>query len=866
MKNQHSIAIVVTIMMVSTFHSVLAETTVTVVDRPVANSSNRHYPGNRKPLLPSVLVKLPPGCVRPEGWLRETMHRQRDGLVGRLPEVSAWLQKEGNAWLSNDGRGKWGWEEVPYWLRGFLCMARQLDDKAMEKEALVWIEAVLAGERSDGNFGPLRVFGDDDSQDHWGNMLMLSCLQEYFDYSHDKRVLQLMSNYFRLQSTIPDEKFLTHFWQYYRGGDNLQSVYWLYNRTGDAWLLDLARKVHRNTANWRLKDDLPNWHGVNIAEGFNEPAVYYLQSHDPADLAAARRNFDFIRDRFGQMPGGMFAADENARGGYTDPRQGIETCAVIEQILSDQFMLRTTGDAFWADHLEDVALNTLPATMMPDCRSLRYITSPNLVRSDRQSYAPGIENMGPMFAMNPLSHRCCQHNYASSWTSVVQSLWTATADNGLCACVYGPSVVKALVADGMTATIRESTRYPFEEQVRFTIDVERPTKFPVYLRIPAWCSQSEFLVNEVPVADNLTPSKYVKIIRTWNAGDVVTMKLPMVVRQRRWKENHNSLSVERGPLTYSLRMGEKLVQCDPIATAAKDSQWREDVNTTNWPAFEIIPTSAWNYGLMLNENQPDQTFSVQQRDWPKDEYPFTAAATPIAMRCQARRISDWKLDMTGLCGKLQESPVYSDQPNETIELIPMGAAKLRLSVFPEVRDDKNLRTWMATDRNGISYKPTASFCNSSDDVAAVADGIEPCASNDRGIKRLSFLPHLGTNEWLQADFPEAKTLDQVAIYWCDDESRYDHAPTGEFTNLQPVGICRAPLNWQLLYLDDNGNWQPVQTSAPLGVETNQYNTVRFDRVTTKSLRIEVKLRDKVSTGVLEWNIGAARDTPGVGNN
>lgn len=42
---------------------------------------------------------------------------QRDGLTGHLGEISAWLEKDGNAWLS-DG-GDHGWEEVPYWLKGY---------------------------------------------------------------------------------------------------------------------------------------------------------------------------------------------------------------------------------------------------------------------------------------------------------------------------------------------------------------------------------------------------------------------------------------------------------------------------------------------------------------------------------------------------------------------------------------------------------------------------------------------------------------------------------------------------------------------------------------------------------------------------
>ncbi|MGI9455037.1 MAG: beta-L-arabinofuranosidase domain-containing protein, partial [Aeoliella sp.] len=460
------------------------ETSISVLSRPDVATRNSHYVSNREPLVPSALVKLPIGAVKARGWLHESLLRQRNGLTGKLPEISAWLEKDGNAWLSADGRGKWGWEEVPYWLRGSIRLGKLLEDQELIDETEIWLSMVFEGQRENGHFGPLRVFGDDDSQDMWANMLMLSCLQTYYEYSQDPRVLDLMSKYFRFQLAIPDEEMFTHFWQFYRGGDNLESVYWLYNQTGEKWLLDLAEKVHRNTANWRQAGDLPNWHSVNVAQAFGEPATYHLQSRDPDDLAAAYQNFALVRRRFGQVPGGMFGADENARIGYDDPRQAIETCAVVEQMTSDEVLLGITGDTFWADHVEEVAFNTLPAAFTQDYRALRYLTSPNLATSDRQDHAPGVENIGPMFVMNPLSHRCCQHNHSLAWPRFVEHLWMATPDNGLCAALYGPSIVNASVGEGATAQIEEVTRYPFEEQVVFKIDIDQAASFPLYLRIP----------------------------------------------------------------------------------------------------------------------------------------------------------------------------------------------------------------------------------------------------------------------------------------------------------------------------------------------------------------------------------------------
>jgi len=254
------------------------EAEVHSVRRPSNDRRNSYYASNREPLAHEYFVKLPLTSVRPGGWLRRQMELQKDGLTGHLDEISIWLSKPDNAWLSKDGKGKHGWEELPYWLKGFANIGYMLGDAAMIARAKFWIDAVLANQRESGDFGP-EVFKGAGNRDLWTNMPMLFCLQSYYEYSADPRVLQLMQRYFAWQRTIPTEKFLRDYWEHSRGGDNLYSVYWLYNRTGDASLLELATKIHQSTANWRQQRALPNWHNVNIAQSFREPATYYLQSH-----------------------------------------------------------------------------------------------------------------------------------------------------------------------------------------------------------------------------------------------------------------------------------------------------------------------------------------------------------------------------------------------------------------------------------------------------------------------------------------------------------------------------------------------------------------------------------------------------------
>jgi hypothetical protein len=406
----------------------------TVAERPVINVQNSWYQGNRAPLQPAHFIKLPLGSIKPEGWILKMMELQKDGLCGHLGEISAWLDKKNNAWLSEGGEH--GWEEVPYWLRGYADMAFIFEDPEMKKETMIWIEAILKSQKESGWFGPEFRSGETKQLDYWPNMLVLFTLKNYYEYSNDQRVLDFMEKYFQFELNVPENEFLTSYWEKSRGGDNLLCVYWLYNITGKDWLLELAAKIHRNTANWMQKSTLPNWHNVNIAQCFREPATWFMQSGDSAQLYATYNNYALIRRTFGQVPGGMFGSDENARMGYIDPRQGTETCGFAEQMTSDGILMSITGDPLWADNCEDVLFNCFPAAFTADMKALRYITSPNGVVADDKNHAPGIANHGPFLTFNPFSSRCCQHNHGHALPYYLQNLVMASNDNGLAAIMY----------------------------------------------------------------------------------------------------------------------------------------------------------------------------------------------------------------------------------------------------------------------------------------------------------------------------------------------------------------------------------------------------------------------------------------------
>jgi DUF1680 family protein len=782
------------------------------------------YVANRAPLAPSRLVELPFGAVKPEGWLRKQLQLQADGFHGHLTEISGFLQKDKNAWLDRQGTGEHGWEEVPYWLKGFIGCAYLLENRRMIDEARVWIEGALTSQQPDGWFGPgaertgqaTNLKGRDDL---WPNMIMLFCLQTYYDRSGDRRVIELMTRYFHYLAAVPESKFLVGYWPSMRGGDQLYSILWLYNRTGDSWLLDLARKTHRRTARW--DKDVINWHNVNMAQAFREPASFAQVSSSPSDLAASERDWRKVRALYGQVPGGMFGGDENCRPGFNGPRQAIETCGMVEEMLSDEILLAATGNAVWADRCENVAFNSYPASMTADLKSLRYLTAPNQPQSDHASKAPGIQNDGNMYQMDPYSHRCCQHNCGHGWPYLTAHLWYAAPGDGLAAMLYAPCEVCAKVAGGHEVRIVETTRYPFDEKIELAFSLGSPERFPLLLRIPGWCEGARIFINGEEDSTALPPGRLARIDREWREGDKLALMLPMKVHVRIWRSNRGFASVDRGPLSYSVAIREA---------------YSRSGGTDDWPAWDIYSASPWNYGLVLGKGDPAAGIGVARGQWPADDQPFRAEDVPVRLTAWAKRIPNWGLDRRGLVQELIESPVRSSEPQELITLIPMGAARLRITAFPVIGDGPQAHAWPETPKP--AYDVRVSHCFAADTTGSLFDGGVPKSSRDMSIPRFTWWDHRGGDEWVEIPFAKAKRVSSLEVYWFDD--------TGS-------GQCRVPASWKLLHRR-GGQWEPVETSDPFGVRKDQFNQVTFTAVRTDALRLDVKLQRSFSGGILRLRV------------
>ncbi|WP_436764462.1 RICIN domain-containing protein [Streptosporangium sp. V21-05] len=635
----------------------------TVSTTQAAQAAPVPYLPNRAPLQPAAFLRLPPGATRPRGWLATQLQRQVDGMCGRYAQVSHFLRYDDTGWIRSE---LGGWEEVPYWLRGYVDMAYVSADPTALSTARRWIDGVLATQADDGFFGPRALRTSlNGHADLWPHMPMLHAIRSHADYTDDGRVNPFLLKFFDFVNRQPNGVFRDG-WGTWRWADTIDVVHWLYNRTGERFLIDLVHKIHANSANWM--NGLPNLHNVNIAQGFREPAHYWVFTGDTAHRNATYDVYGTVQNTYGQFPGGGFAGDENARPGFGDPRQGFETCGIVEYMQSHEILTRITGDPVWSDRTEELAFNMLPAALDPLGRAIHYVTSANSVDLDNrpktlgqfqngfamQSYRPGVDQ-----------YRCCPHNYGMGWPYYVEEMWLATPDGGLCASLYGPCVVSAKVAGGSNVTITESTGYPFADTITLTLQLGTPVAFPLVLRIPAWCSAPEVRVNGAPVTAAGGP-RFATVRRTWSNGDTVTLRLPMQVRKRVWPAQRNAASIYYGPLGLSLRITEN---------------WVQTGGSAQWPEYDVHAGSAWNYGLA-----PNPSYSVSTGGNTND--PFTVANAPVRITTQAQRIPQWQADSQNVITPLQDGPVAATTPIEQVTLIPMGAARLRVTSFPQTGGTK----------------------------------------------------------------------------------------------------------------------------------------------------------------------------------
>ena len=627
---------------------------------------------NKAPLAQNAFYMLPLDAVRPAGWLKKQMQIQANGLSGHLDET--WADVSSNSgWLGGTGES---WERGPYFLDGLVPLAYLLDDARLKAKAQKFLEWTLTHQATNGMIGP------SGNNDWWPRMVMLKALAQYQEATGDPRVIPVLSRYFAYQlSALPARPLRD--WGKFRWQDNALIAIWLYNRTGDPKLLQLVRLLHAQGHDWQgqfsdfkftqpvtpemielveghgLGDLGLSTHGVNNGQALKAAPVWSLLSNTELDRAGFQQMLAAL-DRYHGLPNGMFSCDEHLAG--RNPSQGSELCTVVETLFSLEQSLAILGHAAIGDRIEKIAFNALPGTFSDDMWAHQYDQEPNQVEVSLHR-KPWTTN-GPesnLYGLEP-NFGCCTANFHQGWPKFAASLWMLSNDDGLVAALYSPCEVRTLVRN-TEVHILEETEYPFRGGVRIKIEPAIALSFPLRLRIPAWASVPVILVNGLQV-DASHDAGFAKIERTWKAGDVVELRLPMSPRVV--TGYNDSASIVIGPLVFSFPIGESWVKL------------RDRGMTADW---QVFPSSQWNYALAVSgDDLPRHTV----QELPVYESPFSLSEVPVKLQVKARKVPSW-VAVDGVADPVPQSPVLSSEPEETITLVPYGAAKLRITAFPQLK-------------------------------------------------------------------------------------------------------------------------------------------------------------------------------------
>ena len=429
---------------------------------------------------------------------------QADGISGHLDEF--WPDIQQSRWFGGDREG---WERAPYWLDGVIPLAMVLDDQLLKRKVFRYVEMILEKQHEDGWLGPKAMVQaggrpEEERYDLWGQILATKVLVQYHEATDDERALDALKRVLRKLDRHIDTAPLFN-WGQFRWFEVLIAIYYLYARSQEQWLIDLAVKMNAQGFDWgaffkRWTASQPTqkgrWnymtHVVNNAMALKAPALWWRISGSDEDRSAIYSMFDQL-DRYHGMVTGMFTGDECLAG--TSPVQGTELCAVVEAMYSLEWLTALLGDPVFADRLESITFNALPATFSPDMWAHQYDQQVNQVEcsvlEDRTWNTNGPESN--IFGVEP-NYGCCTANLSQGFPKFAANLWMRTQDGGLAAVAYAPCHVETLVK-GIPVSITVETDYPFSDLLQITVETEYPVNFPLNLRIPAWASGAvvEFL-------------------------------------------------------------------------------------------------------------------------------------------------------------------------------------------------------------------------------------------------------------------------------------------------------------------------------------------------------------------------------------
>lgn len=642
------------------------------------------------------LRPLAPGAIKPAGWLALYLEKQARQLGGHLPEVSSPFT--GEHWSGEETppevNGWWPWEQKAYWIDGAMRCALLLDDKALLAKAMKPVDFTLAHVGPDGYLGPRYAQMDRakypyDGNLRWSHTVFFRALMALADSKRDKQIPEALRRHYLGDAKRVPYGAMT------RDVTNVEVMLWAYERTGDKRLLEMAEDAwaafqisappgERESGDLhpdRVFAKAPiHAHGVTYSEKSKLPALLYIHTGKQDYLRFALAAQERIFDRY-MLIDGVPSASEHYRGNA--PNDAHETCDITDHCWTWFAMLQATGDGVWADRIERAVLNGGFGAIRKDWKGVQYFSCPNqVIATLDSSHVPYIEESHSWMAYRPNPGQdvaCCGGNVHRFFPNFVLGMWLRDGGDGLVAAQYGASRLKAaLGADQIPVEIVQETHYPFDDEIKFTINTAKPIRFALSLRIPGWCKAPRIALNGRTIPLPAVKNGFVRIERSFRPNDVITLTLPMASSHSHWPEG--GVGFEHGPLVYSLPVDEDW-------TSRVTAPW----STQTFPDWEARPNGSWNYGVATDErrNLPQVEFVRK----PMTEDPWVDP--PTMLRVNMKPIAGWELATDPQFPKRKITPPLPEVslrqgqraralPAVAKELKPYGATHLRLTVFPAI--------------------------------------------------------------------------------------------------------------------------------------------------------------------------------------
>jgi len=286
-----------------------------------------------------------------------------------------------------------------------------------------------------------------------------------------------------------------------------------------------------------LHEIQPNVHSHTLHMNLLGFLRLYELTGDRTTLEIAEAACREIRTGRTYLNGGV-SVGESYHAPHVLPNGGrvCETCATMSYFFLNLALLELTGDAVYADVIETLTWNMVTAPQTHDGKGWRYNTPPN-----------GTKPFGYFTGPD-----CCSASGPRLLTQTPTAIY-GVGEGGLYVNQYVESVAHVTVPGGPEVLVEQATDYPAGERIRIILKPADPATFAVNVRLPRWCQAPSIRAAGKPFDGTLTPGTYVRLHRTWKAGDTIVLTLPM---QPRWIEgthsNEGLTALVRGPVVYCL--------------------------------------------------------------------------------------------------------------------------------------------------------------------------------------------------------------------------------------------------------------------------------------------------------------------------